>query len=341
MRDEPLVNITYDNSPVDLDRPAAAADLSLPTGPVDNDRRIVTVDRSRLLEYCVVASLILHILAFAAIPGLSEWQRPVSRPGPVEPTTPVRLVQLPDSLKKDEPPPEDASAISDRNHTAKEERIPKILPEPRNQPAAKTETSQQKREKPRNPRKPKPPSNRTKAKKDRGAKPMPPIAVLPKTDEIKKWDVNLHPSSQEIKTAFASPGSEGSPDFYPDGEADEIVIDMNTREDRFFSYILKMRQKIESAWAYPESAGRAGIEGALIVEFVIVKDGSLKRLALLKSSGHEMLDQAALCAIRAAAPFHPFPPKVRARQLRIRTSFIYVTNSFVRDANDFIRKFLP
>jgi protein TonB len=102
-----------------------------------------------------------------------------------------------------------------------------------------------------------------------------------------------------------------------------------------------VKDKINGEWSYPQSAGSQGVGGMLVVEFVIVKDGSLKSLAVLRSSGHAILDEAALCAIRGAAPFHRFPPKIRAKRLRIRAEFNYIVNSFVRDAGDFIRKVLP
>lgn len=70
--------------------------------------------------------------------------------------------------------------------------------------------------------------------------------------------------------------------------------------------------------------------GELTVEFLIASDGKLLAARLLDSSGFDLLDQTALTAIRAAAPYHPFPPRMKMKRLRIRARFIYLTQSFFR-----------
>lgn len=43
----------------------------------------------------------------------------------------------------------------------------------------------------------------------------------------------------------------------------------------------------------------------------IQKDGKLKEVRLLKSSGHKFLDQAAIQSVRLAAPFDAFTAEMR------------------------------
>ena len=43
----------------------------------------------------------------------------------------------------------------------------------------------------------------------------------------------------------------------------------------------------------------------------ILPDGSLKEVELLESSGHQVLDDAAIRIVRLAAPFAPFPDELR------------------------------
>lgn len=52
--------------------------------------------------------------------------------------------------------------------------------------------------------------------------------------------------------------------------------------------------------AYPELAKRAGIEGQTVVKALVDVDGSIIEAAILKSSGNQMLDEAALSAARNA-----------------------------------------
>ncbi len=51
---------------------------------------------------------------------------------------------------------------------------------------------------------------------------------------------------------------------------------------------------------YPDLARRAGIEGNTVVKALVEIDGSIIEAKILKSSGNQMLDQAALAAARKA-----------------------------------------
>lgn len=59
---------------------------------------------------------------------------------------------------------------------------------------------------------------------------------------------------------------------------------------------------------YPTEARRAGIYGTLRMLVVLKKDGSVKNVSILESSGSTVLDDAAIRIIRLASPFAPFPP---------------------------------
>ena len=43
----------------------------------------------------------------------------------------------------------------------------------------------------------------------------------------------------------------------------------------------------------------------------ILPDGSLKEVELLESSGHQVLDDAAVRIVRLSAPYAPFPDELR------------------------------
>ena len=43
----------------------------------------------------------------------------------------------------------------------------------------------------------------------------------------------------------------------------------------------------------------------------ILPDGSLKEVEVLESSGHKVLDDAAIRIVRLAAPYAPFPDELR------------------------------
>lgn len=70
---------------------------------------------------------------------------------------------------------------------------------------------------------------------------------------------------------------------------------------------------------YPQQALRERLSGKLRMVTTLKPDGSIERVEILKSSGHRVLDEAALQIVHLASPFSPFPPEIRkeADQLEI------------------------
>ena len=60
--------------------------------------------------------------------------------------------------------------------------------------------------------------------------------------------------------------------------------------------------RIETLKQYPASARLNHLEGRVIVRIVIEEDGRIASVAIAKSSGHDLLDQAALETLRQASP---------------------------------------
>jgi periplasmic protein TonB len=63
---------------------------------------------------------------------------------------------------------------------------------------------------------------------------------------------------------------------------------------------------------YPEEARRQNLGGRLRLLVVIHADGSIREAQLLTSSGHRLLDDAAIRILNLASPFAPLPESVRA-----------------------------
>jgi protein TonB len=73
---------------------------------------------------------------------------------------------------------------------------------------------------------------------------------------------------------------------------------------RNYTYI---QRRIRDRLEYPSQARRAGIQGVAEISFTIHRDGTVSGVTVAVSSGRESLDQAAVAAVHAAAPF-PAPP---------------------------------
>ncbi len=87
----------------------------------------------------------------------------------------------------------------------------------------------------------------------------------------------------------------------------------NTREYKYAAYLEAWRKKVERIGNlnYPDEAKRRRLYGNLILHVAIRPDGTVQAINVKKSSGHKLLDDAAVRIVRLAAPFAPFPPNIR------------------------------
>jgi protein TonB len=100
-------------------------------------------------------------------------------------------------------------------------------------------------------------------------------------------------------------------------------VSLNTTDPKYVTYVGKIKQSIETVWQYPEIALRYGLQGKLALEFTVGNNGQLEALRLIRSSGSTLLDDEALRAIKAAAPFPPIPPWIKPNPLRISATMEY------------------
>ncbi len=91
------------------------------------------------------------------------------------------------------------------------------------------------------------------------------------------------------------------------------VLNASTQEYKYASYLEDWRRKVERIGNlnYPDEAKRKRLYGSLILHVAVRADGSIEQIRLLRSSGHKVLDDAAIRIVRLAAPFAPFPPEIR------------------------------
>ncbi|MBI5576172.1 MAG: TonB family protein [Deltaproteobacteria bacterium] len=96
---------------------------------------------------------------------------------------------------------------------------------------------------------------------------------------------------------------------------------LNAPEIQYISYFAGIKRKIELVWGYP--AGANGIEGDVIIDFVIARNGKLMSATMIRSSGNRALDEEAIGAIRKGAPYSPIPSDYNISNLQIRAHFEY------------------
>ena len=89
--------------------------------------------------------------------------------------------------------------------------------------------------------------------------------------------------------------------------------------DRFYALI---RDQIQRALQYPDAAVRRGLNGTVLVEIVFHSNGRVERVAVLRSSSHRLLDEAAVESVKRAAPYS-FLSALPARQITVRLPVVF------------------
>jgi TonB family protein len=94
----------------------------------------------------------------------------------------------------------------------------------------------------------------------------------------------------------------------------------------FTNYVARMLASVRRNWyaVIPESA-RLGERGVVVLDFAVQRNGSVPMSypELMRTSGREPLDRAAISAIRASNPFEPLPPAFSGPEVRFRFIFLY------------------
>ena len=90
----------------------------------------------------------------------------------------------------------------------------------------------------------------------------------------------------------------------------------------FGPYLASFRRRIQELVVYPLSARRRGLAGKVEVEVVLEPTGRVRDVAVVASSSHSMLDDAALDAVRSLPPV-PLPENLPRRPLRVRLPIVF------------------
>lgn len=90
-------------------------------------------------------------------------------------------------------------------------------------------------------------------------------------------------------------------------------IGATAKEVNYAAYLEAWRQKIERLGTinYPANA-RGKIYGSLMLSVAIRKNGSIEKVRVMRSSGHKILDEAALRIIKLGEPYARFPADIAA-----------------------------
>jgi TonB family protein len=88
-------------------------------------------------------------------------------------------------------------------------------------------------------------------------------------------------------------------------------------------YLQHIRERISRYKKYPPMARRRQLEGRVGIRFLLSVTGEVQRLAISRSSGEELLDQAALKAVQDGSPFPRPPVDLPADPITIELNIVF------------------
>ena len=113
-----------------------------------------------------------------------------------------------------------------------------------------------------------------------------------------------------------------------EGIKNSSSITFDTEEFKYYGYMQRLKEKIESAWKYPLDAAARREYGDLYIQFTIKKKGKIGAVELIETSGHPSLDTAAIKALRDADPYWPLPDAMGKESLTITGHFVYLNGAY-------------
>ena len=90
----------------------------------------------------------------------------------------------------------------------------------------------------------------------------------------------------------------------------------------FGPYLARFRQRIQESVIYPLAARRRGLAGRVEIELVLEPSGRIRDVAVVSSSSHAVLDEAAVEAVKSLQP-EALPAQSKRQSLRVRLPVVF------------------
>jgi protein TonB len=136
--------------------------------------------------------------------------------------------------------------------------------------------------------------------------PVPDAQVSPDVQEFATIDV-MSRASAEGGSGIDLGGMSSNINFDANAKVDVKVKEKEPEPDEFIPVEKEPTvdyARLQSLVVYPDLAKRAGIEGRVVLRVLVDKDGSVRKL-FIEASENELLNQAALDAVKAYGRFKP------------------------------------
>lgn len=164
-------------------------------------------------------------------------------------------------------------------------------------------------------------------------RPAPKGLVLPKLSPGKSIEESLRDGAKSLGSAPIASGGQlpggltGSPGGGGAGAAYGALEMITPTEGVDFSnYLARVYTSVKQNWfaVMPESV-RLGDRGMVVLQFKILRNGNVPtgEPVLMRTSGKEPLDRAAVSSVRASNPFEPLPSAFSGPYIELRFTYLY------------------
>lgn len=167
---------------------------------------------------------------------------------------------------------------------------------------------------------------------------LPPTPVTPEGWQIKAKE-QTRPKLPDLQTLTQiSPGALAQIENdwrrkYREEIAKGDTVWMDTEQDLLISFMRRFRTNIYNVWNYPAEAIKKIQEGTCLLRITVDRQGNIADVLLLESSGHRVLDEEAMQAVRQGATYGPLPRAYPNEELKIMAFFQYRLSGVVKHSS--------
>jgi len=281
-----------------------------------------------LLLGFITVSLLLHLLFLYLLPQRNLFTAPApEKPVYVEVRPPQeRELDLP-VPQRETPRETPAKRLGPADQVAKRETAPKgEAPEDRTPVAVSPPSPAPKRRPATKPSPPPKPAERTVRRPGAEEPAPPPPRSAPEAVEAPKPLPDLKTlmaaSDMAAQNIAEKQVAEWRRKYRADVEEGDAVW-LDTEKDLLISFFQRFRNNIYGVWNYPSRSAERGEEGTCLLKITVNRDGSVDKVRLMESSGHQALDDAAIAAVYKGASYGQLPRTYKEDSLNIFAFFQY------------------
>lgn len=278
--------------------------------------------QNALLPGFVTVSLLLHLLLIYLLPELSLFPPPPAKEPVVVELRPVepprvrdRELDLPPNAAET-PRTRPAKRLGPVDRQVERETAPKgVAPEDRTAAVARPATQPATRQPPLT-QQPSPTEARPEGEGPEKSQPAP---QRPPEVSVKTLMASATQAAQAVAEKQMAEWRQKYREEVEQGDA----VWLDTEKDLLISFFRRFRDNIYGVWNYPRRAAERGEEGTCLLKITVNRDGTVKEVRLMESSGHRDLDEEAMAAVRKGAPYGKLPAAYKEEVLNIFAFFQY------------------